>query len=200
MADVGDIIRAAVRYSSSGASDQLNVFWYLVEDEGIGNPALLNEIATFFTDVWAPIWATIAADTSQLVEVSVDIMNPDGTVKVNVGIEPIGVFGDDMQGVTPAANSGYLLAQTASPKSRGSKYLPGISEDAITDGEFSGVALVVLLSLAALYVLPLDTAIGATLAQGILSRGTATFIKFLMEASTTDVVAYQRRRKPNVGS
>jgi len=200
MADVGDIVRAALRYSSLAASDQLNVFWYEVQDEGIGNPAMLQEIADFFTDDWGPVWAELASDTSQIVDVSVDIMNPDGTVKVNVGIEPIGLFGDEMTGVTPAANSGYLLAQTALPKSRGSKYVPGISEGSITDGDFSSGALVLLLALTALYILPLPTAVGATLQTGILSRGAQLFVEFLVEGSTTDVVAYQRRRKPNVGS
>ena len=200
MADEGDIIRAALRYSSLGASEQLNVFWYEVRGVGIGNPAMLQELATFFTDIWAPTWALIASDASQIVDLSVDIMNPDGTVKVNVGIEPIGVFGDAMQGVTPAANAGYLLAQTALPKSRGSKYIPGISEDAITDGTFSGGAVINLLALAALYLLPVETAVGAILQTGILSRPLAAFVEFIVEASTTDVPAYQRRRKPGVGS
>ena len=200
MADVGDIVRCAVTYSSLAASDQKNIFWYEVQDEGIGNPAMLQELADFFLNTWAPVWAEIAADTSQLVDISVDIMNPDGTVKVNVGIEPIGVFGDAMEGVTPAANAGYLLAQTALPKSRGSKYLPGITEGAITDGDFSGGSLVILLSLVALYLLPVDTAVGAVLKAGILSRAEQIFVEFLPEGSTTDVISYQRRRKPNVGS
>ena len=200
MADVGDIIRCALTYASPGASDQKNVFWYEVQDMGIGNPAMLQELADFFTNVWHPTWENIAADTSQMVDISVDIMNPDGTVKVNVGVEPLGLLGDEATGVLPPADSGYLLAQTALPKSRGSKYVPGIAEGSIADGEFTNTALAFLLVMALEYILPVTTGVGAVLFPGILSRAAQVFVEFLPESSSTDIVGYQRRRKPNVGS
>ena len=200
MADVGDIVRAVIGYSSLGASEQQNVFWWEIEEMGIGNPALLTEIADWAENLWGVTWAELASDTSTLVDVSVDLMNPDGTVKVNVGVSVINLAGDGASAVTPAATSGYLLAQTALPKSRGSKYVPGIDENSINDGVFSLGAVIILLALAAVYITPVTTVVGAVLRAGVLTRLTEEFNEFLVEASTTDVPAYQRRRKPGVGS
>lgn len=200
MADIGDIVRSVITYSTPGASEQQNVFWHIIEEMGIGNPALLVEIAKWVEESWGPIWAELAASSSQLVDVSVDIMNPDGTVKVNVGITLIGLDGDQASNATSAAVSGYLLAQTNLPKSRGSKYMPGVSEGAIDDGEFSLGSVIIMLAAAIIYVTPVTTVVGAVLKAGVLTRLTGTFNEFLFEASTTNVPAYQRRRKPNVGS
>jgi len=200
MADEGDIIRTVLKYSSSGASEQLNVFWWIIEDNGIGNPALLTEVETWVNDVWAPAWMNVAAGSTDLVDVSVDIMNPDGTVKVNVGVADINLAGGGPAFVTSAAISGYLLAQTDNPKSRGSKYIPGIAEAEIDDGLFGATAVIELLILTAIYVSPITTGVGAILVPGLLSRATMIFRNFLVQGSTTDVPAYQRRRKPNVGS
>lgn len=200
MADVGDIIRTVVSYSSPGASEQQNVFWWVIEDEGIGNPALLAEIADWAENIWGIVWAEVASDLVTLIDVSVDIMNPDGTVRVNVGVEVINLPGDGASTVLAAATSGYLLAQTALPKSRGSKYVPGMSENSLDDGVWTLATVIVLLVLAGIYVTPITTVPGAILRAGVLTRLTAVFNEFLVEASTTDVPAYQRRRKPNVGS
>lgn len=200
MADVGDIVRTVLTYSSPGASEQQNVFWHVIDEEGIGNPALLGEIADWAENIWGAIWAEIGSQDSTLVDCSVDLMNPDGTVKVNVGVAVIGLEGDETDTPTSAAVSAYLLAQTALPKSRGSKYVPAIAESQINQGIFTLSAIVVMLSLAAVYVAPVTTVVGAVLRAGVLTRGTQVFNEFLFEASTTDVPAYQRRRKPNVGS
>jgi hypothetical protein len=200
MADIGSIVRGVISYSSPGASDQQNVLWWVLEDIGMGNPALLAAIAEWVTDLWAPAWALLAADTSTLLEVAVDLMNEDGTVRVNVGVEPIGIVGNGSDEITSAAVSGYLLAQTDVPNSRGSKYVPGIDESKISAGLFSGLATIDLLLLASLYVTGIPTDLGGLLAPGILSRAVQIFRKFLVSATVTDVPAYQRRRKPNVGS
>lgn len=200
MADIGDIVRSVVSYSSEGASEQQNVFYHEIRDMGIGNPALLNEIADWVAMEWAPLWQPIASGDSEIVSVSCDLMNPDGTVKVNIGIDPILVSGSGPSAVTAAAVSGYLLAQTALPKTRGSKYVPGIDEVAITEGVFNSAAVADLILLAALYISPISTAIGANLFAGVLSRTLLNFVEFITEVTTTDVPAYQRRRKPNVGS
>ena len=200
MADVGDIVRAVVTYQSPGASIQQNVFWWIIEEMGIGNPALLAEISDWVSVDWGLLWAEVASDQVNLVDVSVDLMNPDGTVKVNVGIDVINLPGDGASTVLPAATSGYLLAQTALPKSRGSKYIPGMDENSLDEGVFTLIAVVLLLSMAVIYVAPVTTTVGAVLRAGVLTRLTQEFNEFLLEASTTDVPAYQRRRKPGVGS
>lgn len=200
MADVGDVVRTVMRYSSPGASEQLNVFYHEVRDNGIGNPALLNRMAEWATDDWGPLWQSLAANSSTIVDVSCDLMNLDGSVKVNIGIDPVGLAGSGPPGVSAAAVAGYLLAQTALPKSRGSKYVPGIDQVAIDEGLFTPAALIDLILLAAVYISPISTVPGATLFAGILSRPLIDFVEFLTEVSSTDVPAYQRRRKPTVGS
>lgn len=200
MAVVGDIIRSVITYSSPGASEQQNVFYHLVDVAGIGNPALLTEMANWATVDWGALWAQIASQDSTMVDIAVDLMNPDGTVQVNVGVETIGLVGGVTDTPTSAAVSAYLLAQTALPKSRGSKYVPAIAESEINQGVFTLTAVVIMLSMSVIYVAPVTTAVGAILRAGVLTRLTQIFNEFLLEASVTDVPAYQRRRKPNVGS
>ena len=200
MADVNDIIRATLVYNSPGASEQNNVFYWVLGNAPIDNDDLLDALANWALTVWGPQWAQLAADVSTLVSVLVDIMNADGTVKENVGAELIGLDGDNSFDVTAAAVSGYLLAQTDNPKIRGSKYVPGISETQITNGVFTVSALAELALLLGIYLANIDLAGGGKLFPGVLSRTLLTHVTFNQSGLINDIPAYQRRRKEGVGS
>ena len=200
MADIGDTVRGVVRYVTPGASEQLNIFYWTITEVAIGNPALLDLIEEWVELTWAPAWQPIASGDSEIFDVAVDTLNLDGTVKQNIGSALINIDGSGPAAVTSAAVSGYLLAPTNEPRSRGSKYVPGIDEVAIVQGLFSSAALADLAVLAALYITNIVAPVGSVLLPGVLSIGVQLFREFLDEASTTDVPAYQRRRKPGVGS
>jgi hypothetical protein len=93
-----------------------------------------------------------------------------------------------------------MQADTAFPRTKGRKYVPGIPEGQVVDGLIIAGQLVNLALLLAEYVGVIPAGVTAVLTPGVISRVTETFRPFLAAGSITDIPAYQRRRKPNVGA
>jgi hypothetical protein len=126
-------------------------------------------------------------------------MSTAGLVLRNIGGGIIAVNGDVIEDVTPAAVSGYLMGYTAVPKARGSKYVPGIAETQINEGEFTAPALVKLATLLAIYLADVSLGSGASLEMGVLSKALGAFVSFTGSGLVESLPAYQRRRKQGVG-
>lgn len=200
MAATGEIVRVVIKYAMPNASEMLNVLHYALTAAGIDDDDLLDSMATWCTDVWADSWAELASDDATVVSIGLDIVNTDGTVKRNIGTELIGVTGDDPGTNTSAGVAGYILANTSNPKARGSKYLPGITETALDNGKFSAAAVGDLAAMLVIYLANITIPGGIVLEPGLLSKATAAFIPFVAAGLINDIPAYQRRRKPFVGS
>lgn len=199
MAEIGEIVRVVLHYSQPNAGDCQNVFHFLMTDDEPTDAGLLEGIADWVTDVWAPDWAAIASSVAILEYIDVDIVNVAGEVLRNIGGAIIDVNGDSVTQVTSAAVSAYLLAYTELPKQRGSKYLPGLSEDAVASGTINPAYLGQLAILLADYLLDISIPDGGTIVAGILSKKLAEFIPFLASGAIEALPAYQRRRKAGVG-
>ncbi|GAH32611.1 unnamed protein product, partial [marine sediment metagenome] len=149
---------------------------------------------------WDPIWSQTADSNVLLYLLEVDVLNADGTVLRNIGEEILADPGLLAGDVTPAATSGFFQMDTERAKSYGRKYTPGIAVSAVEEGILDATTLGHLLTLLIVATTDIDIGIAGILAAGVLSRVTSTFLEATGGGYATDVPAYQRRRKPAVGS
>ena len=197
---IGDIVRAVLTYSHPYGSLAQTVFTFELQDDAVDESDMLADLATWAETVWGQFWADLSDEVCFLELIEVDILNGDGTVAVNIGAATIDLPGDNVGEVASAGVAGYLQAESERIKSLGKKYVPFITESAITDGQFTVASVAVLAQLFGVYIDPLVLTVVGTLVPGVLSRVTESFQEFTGTGYTTDIPAYQRRRKPNVGS
>ncbi|MCK5318404.1 MAG: hypothetical protein KAJ55_10830 [Anaerolineales bacterium] len=200
MAAIGEIIRCVLSYSHPAGSIMQNVFTWEVQDEAVSDIQILDAIDVWIDDEWVVFWEAFANDDVLLFLNEVDVLNGDGTVLRNIGEELQAHYGVNASEVLPAANSGFIQAVTERAKSLGRKYVPGAPETAVLDGYFTAANLGYLVGMAAAWVTGIDVGTTGLLAPGVLSVVTELFLEFTGSTYATDVPAYQRRRKPNVGS
>jgi hypothetical protein len=177
----------------------MNVFHCRLTGGDVTDTSLNATIDAWLTASWGDTWATLAASGAELVSYEADVMSTAGLVLRNIGGGVIAVNGDVIEDVTPAAVSGYLMGYTSIPKARGSKYVPGIAETQIQEGEFTAPALVKLATLLAIYLADVSLGSGASLEMGVLSKALGAFISFTGSGLIESLPAYQRRRKQGVG-
>lgn len=199
MATIGEIVRVALHYVQSGGGDMMNVFHFKISGASPADDDLLQDITDWITDSWADRWALMAASGCKLSHFDSDIIAVDGTVTRNIGGGIIDVTGTVAGDVMPAGTAAYLLAYTAIPKARGSKYVPGISEGEQNAGTLAVGYIADLALLLAVYLNPFLGGSGATLQPGVLSKTLGTFVPFLISGAIDAIIAYQRRRKVGVG-
>lgn len=199
--DTGDIVRVVLTYDQVNSSDAQNVFMFEAQSGENDDADILADWVYWAESVWGPDWVDFASQDVTLVQVDVDTLNVDGTVKANIGSATLAEQGSIAADPSGSANAGYILAATAVPKTRGSKYVPGPSELDTSDNLITGDALadlaLLLLTLVSLY--EGDTT-GLQYLPGVLSRTLMRFEAFNETGYITDVPAYQRRRKRGVGS
>jgi hypothetical protein len=199
MAIPGEIVRINVKYSMPGASEMLNVFFGEVAGL-IADTALADAIDDWVVGDWGAAWVDFASSDVDLISWEADIVFGNGHVDRNLGGQSVGIAGGDNGDVEPAAVAGYVLAYTDYPKSRGSKYVPGLPDSKVVDGHITAGHLVNLAVLLLRLISFDGTALEDILWSGLLSALNEEFRRFNGGGTLTDVPAYQRRRKPNVGS
>lgn len=195
-----EIIRAVLSYTHPAGSVAQNVFTWELQDEDTADGEILDGIDAWVDAEWADTWINIADSNVMLYLCEVDVLNANGTVKRNIGEEIYAHTGVNVGDVTGAAVSGFFQMDTARPKSFGRKYTPGVPEAAIDEGTIGAAFLAQLVALFLVTTTGIDIGIAGLLAPGILSRVTEGFLEFTGAGYSTDVPAYQRRRKPGVGS
>jgi len=195
------IIRVTLSYQQANSSLPQTVFIFQNEDPIESDEDCVSDFAAWAENVWAPGWADFASVDVSIIHVGVDLLLPNGHVAYNVGAEVLAIPGTVTGEPMTAATSGYLLGYTSLPKSRGSKYVPGAGKDGAADNKFQSVLLAALLQMLTAYLLGFAGETSATgYVPGILSRLIEEFVPFNGTGYVTDIPAYQRRRKPNVGS
>lgn len=177
-----------------------NVFIWEVQEEAVSDAVVEDGIDTWVDDNWVAVWELLADNTVQLFLNEMDVLNLDGTVNRNLATELHVDNGSQESEAMPAADSYFIQAATDRAKSLGRKYVPGMAENQVADGKVSPGALATLVLLGVEYVLGIDVGATGLLAAGVLSRVTAQFQEFTSALLVTDIPAYQRRRKPFVGS
>lgn len=100
----------------------------------------------------------------------------------------------------PRGVAGLVNLWTDDPDVQGKKYIPGITEAVIEDGLLSAGIIVSLLAFGADWLTPfVGAATGATFTPGVWSVANLVFEAAVDHIATSTILAYQRRRKRNVG-
>jgi len=184
----------------ANASTPQNVFYYAVEDASMDDADVKDAFEDYFINTWADEWENVANTQCVLDYASLDVINPDGTIARTLGTFTIDVNGVGIGQVMPAAVSAFISANTAVPKIRGRKYLPGMDEGNVDAGKLNTGALTSLALLLIYYMATFDTGTATHFVPGVLSRSLQYFVAFDASGLVNDIPAYQRRRKPGVGS
>lgn len=196
----GDLLRVTIEYTAPNASVANNVFHYVVSGSSDSDDAVLDAVENWIDLDWGPRWNAIAANDAELTNFDLSVMFTDGRVQRNVGGRDINLSGGGGTGVAPAGACAFMTADTVKPKQTGRKYVPFIADSNITQGILDVTTMADLTALFLEWFIVLTSTGGAVLTPGLLSRTLLAFEPFLASGSTTNIVAYQRRRKPNVGS
>lgn len=194
------IIRAAISFSAPNSSVAQMVFWHILAGATAAEEDLLDDLSAGLVDGILTNWALIGADTAEAFLVEVDEMNEDGTVADQIGSDEISVFGSDSGHLLPSAAAAYMQADSVANKAKGKKYIPFLTENQSTESIWNAATLTRLAAMLINYLNPISITGGGTLLPGVLSRPLVAFQIFTGSGYTTDIPAYQRRRKPNVGS
>lgn len=200
MAEVGDIVRVNIHHTLPNTSEAQNVFYWQIGGQSIDDEDMLDDILSWVTTFWASAWRDIAAPSASMDYFEADLVNVNGTVQQNLGVRQINIAGDAPGTTIAAAVSGYLMASTLLPKGRGSKYIPGLAETSTSEGEWSPATVLELGQMLLAYLATINATGGTQLVPGISSRTVQQFVPFLSQGLVETIPAYQRRRKPGVGS
>lgn len=193
-------LRVVCRYSAPNSSEMLCVHMYQYTGAGDTDADVLTACDTFFTSEWGPDWQTFASTDMSFDEIELDVLKDNGEVKRNIGSAAIGLSGQQASDMSPSGVAALITADTSLPKQRGRKYVPGLAEGDIVDGLITVARLATLALLTVEYLDSITGILAGELTPGVLSRTLADFKPFISSGAITDVPAYQRRRKPNVGS
>lgn len=197
--NINEIVRLTLEYSQPASSIPMNVFCFSMQTAAIDESEVVDTLEDWATTLFGPAWAALAGSACTMDTGQVAVINNDGTVNRNIGSFTIAQSGSQGTEIAPAANAGYLLAYTAVPKTRGSKYLPGVAEGILSNGELTVAAQASLSACLILYLATINTTSGGKLVPGVLSRTAAAFRAFNTSGIIESIPAYQRRRKPSVG-
>lgn len=100
----------------------------------------------------------------------------------------------------PRGNAALINLKTTDPDVSGKKYIPGLVEGSVTDGLLGSSFVVNLAALAADWLTAfVGGTSGASWTPGIWSVVGKTFLPAIDHFVIPTIVAYQRRRKDNVG-
>lgn len=197
----GDIVRVTLSYQQANSSLPQNVFFWEAQSFAGDDVDIVADWVNWAENLWGAAWEEFASAEVSIVHVGVDIVDFAGHVLSNIGAETINVPGTVSGDPVTAATSGYLLGYTTFPKTRGSKYVPGAAKDGTADNKFQSILLAALLEMLAVYLFGYEGSVTAVeYVPGVVRRLTETWAQFNNTGYVTDIPAYQRRRKPNVGS
>lgn len=201
MISEGDIIKVILNYIYPGASEALNIFYWVYGGLDKEDAQVLDDLEEFYTDQWGAEWSDLADDNSELENMVVQVVGPDGAVLRDIGLVPLNISGDLIAGsVSPAAVAGYIQGDTAVPRVMGRKYVPAIREESLNQGEFDAAGLVTLGLMLLDYVTRLDPTSGGSFFPGVVSAKEGDFVPFQTSGLIESIPAYQRRRKRGVGT
>jgi hypothetical protein len=200
MADTNDIIRVAIEYGLPAASQALSVLYFRILDSA-SDSDVMDDINDWITGVWGLDWQAFGASTASIIGFTADVVDFEGHVLSNIGSDTLALAGTVVTDPTSAGDAAYMKADTDFPKTRGSKYLPGIAEDNVDAGILDATILGELAIMLVDYIAGFLGAYSlAAYQSGVPSRTLLQWCPFSGGGTFTDIIAYQRRRKLGVGS
>lgn len=195
-----ELLRVVVSYSCPNASIAQNVFLYQLTGANAQEEALMLDVKTFFIDELLDHWNGMASESATAFLIEFDIITLLGLVDRNLGEYDLDVAGTSVSEPSAAAVSAYNQVTTERTRSVIKKYWPFIAELIIEDGILGAVGIAAMALILLDMMDGIDVTGGGHLEPGIRSTVDDTWYPIVQAGYVTDVVAYQRRRKPGVGS
>lgn len=201
--EIGDVMRAIVETSLPNDVTAINVWDWVRNDSESGSPfvgAVTDELATKLNAMYSFIIpdmsnvVTVVSATFYVMEYLVD----KWVVAQLAGVEPLGLVGVDAGEMSPHGNAMLLGLKTAISKKRGRRFIPGLSEQKVDSGTLQAAVLGHILDMANEYLTDVTTTENYRYAPRLMST-TGELVSFT-GSSASGYPAYQRRRKPGVGS
>lgn len=161
---------------------------------------VLDDVKDYIDDILTE-WALLAADSVETTLIQVyeyDTVDDDWD---EVGIRVPTIDGSLAQDMLPHGVAAFTQGRTLDPDVSGSKYWPGFTEVSQADGRWTGGVVLGIGDIAVAWVdAQVGAASGATLTPGVWSVVETNFHPFNGIVVVNALPAYQRRRKPGVGS
>jgi hypothetical protein len=198
MADLvtGDVIRATAKLTYDGASDIQNVFWFELVTQTLSIEHAAADIGEMLEDIYGEFNAHLADivtyDSINLFNLTQDVAYGDFDWPTLTA----GLASDEAQ---PPGVAICAWARTGLPKIMSKKWFGAFTEAACTDGLFSSTVRSAVIAGIAEWIISPKTATYGTWKQGVYSSKLLTFVTFV-SAALRAYAAYQRRRRPTVGS
>lgn len=160
----------------------------------------LDDIHTY-VDLILTEWGSLAADSveSSLIQVyEYDAIDEDWD---EVGVRVPTIDGGVASDMLPHGVAAFCQARSLDPDVSGSKYWPGLTEVSQTEGRWTSGVVLGIADIAAAWVAgDIGAETGALITAGVWSVVEANFHPFNGVIVVNALPAYQRRRKPGVGS
>jgi hypothetical protein len=201
----GDVLKCTVEISAPDSVVMNMVYHYQLSDPTPDSPSdlqILTALDNEMTEIYGS-WDDEMADEYTIEEGQVARVEWDAVDGVWEIVEDIGEFLINIPGlaISPSVPHGVaacITFPTDKPKTRGRKYFPGAANDGITESSWIAAVLTVLGTIGA-SILSDRTVLGSAVLVPVVASITG-LPEPLLIASVNAISAYQRRRKPGVGS
>lgn len=200
---IGQVLRCVVDISLPDQVGAKNIFDYVRADSVGSDPtdqAVLDALEVDLVDIYTEV-GVMMVDLATAVSATVYQLSWDAgkwMATTIVGTVPIGVTGEGSSEMLPHGVSGLILLGTAAARHGGRKFFPGFTEAVCEDGFWTGGTVTQLVAAAAQYVATVSIPGGYVLAPILV--GNDGVVRGYDAVGASGTPAYQRRRKPGVGS
>ncbi len=197
----GDILRIVASMLWSDGEVMQNVFNAVVT--GGGSPwadqDIIDDAEAWLDNMYANITGDISTslEGNEVVVYKYDAIDDDWD---EVGSQAWTWTPTNANDQLPRGVAGLLNLQTVDPDVQGKKYIGGYTEGAIVNGLLGAAIITTLLAFGSDWLTPfVGGTSGASWAPGIWSVAQTVFKLAVSSLGTSTIMAYQRRRKRNVG-
>jgi len=198
----GDILRIAVSLLMPDSVIAQNIFYAVLTagTDPYDEADIISDVKDYIEDIYES-WDSIGDSGVSLDNIQVYVYDSVDDDWDEVGSDTSSVAGLVSGDMLPHGVAAYTQARTTDPDVSASKYWPGLTETSQSEGNWVSATMTQLAALAAIWVAG-DTgaASGATLEAGVWSTKNTNFFAFNGNVVVNGFPAYQRRRKPGVGT
>lgn len=201
----GDVLKLTVFIDGPDSVIMNNVYHYQLSDPAADLPtdaqvltALDNEMTEIYGSWDDEMSDDYDIDRGEVARVEWDAVNSVWEIVEDIGSFLITIAGLGISTSVPHGVAANITFPTDKPKARGRKFFPGASNDGITDSDWTGAVLGVLATMGASILSDRDV-VGTAVLVPVVASITG-LPEPLILASVNAISAYQRRRKPGVGT
>jgi len=197
----GDILRVVASMLWTDGNVAQNV--YNAALSGGGSPwddeDVVDDASSWMSNIYGNLTASMSdeLDGNEILVYKYDAVGDDWD---EVGSNAWGFNPANVTDQLPRGVAGLVRLWTVDPDVQGKKYIPGLTENAATNGLYTAAMVTILLAVGADWYTPFaGSTSGATWTPGIWSVANTVFNAGVDHISASAIPAYQRRRKRNVG-